>query len=244
MSGVNRSGAIKKTRVAQVAGLALIALTAGAVIYTPELPKAQSQQPDGFYGIDPNGEQANQSKPKQERYAMDSDEASRIGDIFQSVSKVEKPRVITPKPTPNDPEQTETVIAEADGWKYLGGVFEPSINFALVEINGSQRMLKEGMKLADLNAEVISVEEGKIEINRNGKREQITLAKSNGALVSVSDATEQGAKATIIAPGQQAERDYLSARERQTLGTDADKRAAEFERRKRERENRLIGIDR
>ena len=108
---------------------------------------------------------------------MDSGEASRIGDIFQSVAKVEKPRVITPKPRPDDPEEPKTVIAEADGWKYLGGVFEPSINFALVEINGSQRMLKEGMKLAELNAEVISVEEGKIEINRNGKREQITLSQ-------------------------------------------------------------------
>lgn len=244
MSGVSRSGAIKKTRVAQVAGLALVALTAGAVIYTPPLPEAKSPQPSDFPIEDsqPNPGNPGDNTPT----SLSVSDADNIGERFNdagNIIKTEKP-IIPPVVGTTQDEGTQD-IAEATGWKYLGGVFEPSVNFALVEINGSQRMLKEGMKLADLNAEVISVEEGRIEINRNGKREKITLAKSNGALVSVSDPAESGASASgVIAPGMQTARDYQSARDRQSIESDADKRRAEFERRKLERENRLVGIDR
>jgi hypothetical protein len=221
-----------------------VALAAGAVIYTPELPKPRNTQMDEFFSSDPSDPDTNQNSSSNTQSFADVDPLQVGGRLNSSASIIQTPKQSTKTPVEDTGDDFDS-IAEADGWKYLGGVFEPSINFALVEINGSQRMLKEGMKLADLDAEVISVEEGRIEINRNGKREKITLAKPTGALVSVSDSTETGAQASgIIAPGQNTARDYQSARDRQTIGTDADKRRAEFRRRSLENENRLVGIDR
>ena len=242
MSGVNRSGAIKKTRIAQVAGLALVALTAGAVMYNPGLPEPKSAQAGDPFGGDPSDENTDQTG---DSYSIDPSESSRVGDILNSVADIEKAEKITPPKIPGEGQETVAAIPTADGWRYLGGVFEPTINFALVEIDGKQRMLKEGMKLPEYDAEVLSVKEGRIEITRNGVREKITLAAVSGALVSVSDAAEGGARASsIIAPGMQTEFDIVSSRQRQIIGTDADKRRAEFERRKLERENRLLGNDR
>jgi len=243
VSGVNRSGAIKKTRIAQVAGLALVALTAGAVMYNPGLPEPKNEQAGDPFGDDPSAENTNQSQTG-DSYSIDPSESYHIGGILNKIAGLEKTIVITPtgkNDVDNPPPETPT----ADGWRYLGGVFEPNISFALVEIDGKQRMLKEGMKLPEYDAEVLSVEEGRIEITRNGVREKITLTAASGALVSVSDPAEGGARASsIIAPGMQTEFDIVSSRQHQIIGTDADKRRAEFERRKLERENRLVGIER
>jgi len=242
VSGVNRSGAIKKTRIAQVAGLALVALTAGAVMYNPGLPEPQNSQADNALGDDQSA--GNAAKNQSDDF-FDPNEASGVGGRLQEVANIEKAIKITPTKTPDEEEAIGATIPTADGWRYLGGVFEPTISFALVEINGKQRMLKEGMKLPEFDAEVLSVEKGRIEITRNGVREQITLAASTGSLVSVSDPAEGGARASsIIAPGMQTEFDIVSSRQHQIIGTDADKRRAELERRKLERENRLVGIER
>jgi len=246
VSGVNRSGAIKKTRIAQIAGLAFVVLTAGAVLYSPKLPDPKNAQTDNLVGDDPTATSEAQN-PSDGSYGINPDDSSHVGGILNKIANIEKMAPVAPTNGGgvDDPDPDLPTIPTADGWRYLGGVFEPSINFALVEIDGKQRMLKEGMRLPELDAEVISVEEGRIEITRSGKREEITLAASTGVLVSVSNPKESGALgSSIIAPGQQIDRDVISARQHQILGTDADKRRAEFERHKLERENRLQGNER
>lgn len=241
MSGVNRTKAIRKTRIAQVVGLALVALVAGAVIYDPGLPEAPAQHA----GFGENGS-TDTNQPSGSNSVDNQQEINpgMIGNSLQSIAKVEgvdEVERISPDP---QPDQQTTTVASADGWKYLGGVFEPNFSFALVEIDGKQRMLRKGTRLEAYDAEVIDVARDKIEIDRGGLIEQISLSDSSGQIVSVSTQPEQGASAVAM-PGRSANRDYLSDVENQAENqADVAKRRAEFERRMKEREERLRGENR
>ncbi|RNC82559.1 MAG: hypothetical protein ED559_12505 [Phycisphaera sp.] len=244
MSGVNRTKAIRKTRTAQVAGLALVVLVGGAVMYDPGLPEAPVQ-PTEFGG--PAATDPTQGNP-QNRFSNEPEiNPGMIGGTLDRVNGTrvaEEPETGTPKPVGG--EQTDTGgIASSDGWKYLGGVFEPNFSFALVEIDGKQRMLRKGTRLDAYDAEVIDVARDKIEIDRGGVIERISLANSSGQIVSVATQPEQGAAATIITPGRAGNRDYLSDREQQMSNmADAEKRRAEFDRRQKELEERRRGENR
>ncbi len=242
MSGANRTKAIRKTRIAQVAGLVLVALVAVAVIYDPGLPEAPSQ-PAVFGGSESTDTpQANNSTPADNQQDIN---AGIIGDSLQNVAKVEGVEQIEPITPDTQPNQQTTEVTSADGWKYLGGVFEPNFSFALVEIDGKQRMLRKGTRLEAYDAEVIDVARDKIEIDRGGVIERISLSKSSGQIVSVATPPEQGAAATINIPGQAATRNYLSDRDTQIENmTDVEKRRDEFERRMKEREMRQRGEER
>ncbi|GAB5497135.1 MAG: hypothetical protein Phyf2KO_22150 [Phycisphaerales bacterium] len=243
MSGVNRTKAIRKTRIAQVAGLALVALVAGAVMYSPGLPEAPAQ-PTGFG--DPMTDESTQERSSNANLQQEDVNPEIIGGNFDKTNNI-VPKPIDPKPTTSEPDPVggTTAIATNDDWKYLGGVFEPNFSFALVEIDGKQRMLRKGTRLEAYDAEVVAVSRDEIEISKGGVIERISLSDSTGQIVSVANQPEQGAAATVAMPGRDAGRNYLSDIENQAENqADVDKRRAEFERRMKEREERLRGNNR
>ena len=235
MSGTSKASATRKMRVAQVAGLCMVALAAGAVMFKPGLPERPTPT-DPNTAVDGQDQQSN-AKPKS-RYDFDPNTTGQrlneIGDITIAAKTDEsidiKPVTPTPTPTP-----------ETRGWMYLGGVFEPKTNFAFVSINGSQRMLRQGAYLPEYDATVISVEPGKIEIEREGMREHISLAKPAETLVSVSSTTAQQVGNSPFVPGRPVTpADARMQREELESNPDIEKRRAEFLRRQRDRE----GIER
>lgn len=235
MSGTSKASATRKMRIAQVAGLCMVALAAGAVMFKPGLPERPTLT-DPNTIEDGQDTQAN-AKPKS-RYDFDPDMSGAglngAGDIT-IVAKTDETIDIEPV-TP-----TTTTTPETRGWMYLGGVFEPKTNFAFVSINGSQRMLRQGAYLPEYDATVISVEPGKIEIEREGMREQISLAKPAETLVSVSSTTAQQVGNSPFVPGRPVTpADARMQREELESNPDIEKRRAEFLRRQRDRE----GIER
>lgn len=241
MSRVNRTGAIRKTRIAQVAGLALVALVAGAVMYDPGLPEAPAQLTGFGDPMDSEG-----SSKTGSNQALDVPEINpdMVGGTLDRVVGI-KPKPVVATPITPDPGQTKVVADPSDGWKYLGGVFEPNFSFALVEIDGRQRMLRKGTRLDAYDAEVISVDRDQIEIDRNGVIERVSISNSTGEIVSVATQPEQGAKTAVAVPGRAGNRDYMSEREQEGENlTDIEKRRAEFDRRMKEREARLRGENR
>ncbi|MCA9271562.1 MAG: hypothetical protein KDA31_00815 [Phycisphaerales bacterium] len=238
MSATSKSSATRKMRIAQVAGLCMVALAAGAVMFKPGLPDrpAPANQSPVFGGEEPTNNAKSNS-----RYEFDADMS---GDGLNKAGKT----IIETKTDETDTEFAEIpkpdpVTPETRGWMYLGGVFEPKTNFAFVSINGTQRMLKQGTYLPEYDATVVSVEPGKIEIEREGMREQITLAKPTETLVSVSSPTAQPiGNGGLNVPGRQLTPadSRVMQREEFENNPDIDKRRAEFLRRQRERE----GIDR
>ncbi len=240
MSGVSRTKAVRTMRIAQIAGLGMVALAAGAVMFSPGLPEpkadwADPQGPDIVGQPDGGGSKKPISRP-----GIDTGSA---GDALDQIANIEKPAETDTTTTIEMDKPPETAVPEARGWAYLGGVFEPKVSFALVNINGKQRMLRQGQELPELDAKVVSIEPGRIEIEREGRRERIERSKATGTLVSVSSGTETGAVAgsTIIAPGDNQMR-TLRAVQREELenNPDLDKRRAEFLRRQQERQ----GIER
>lgn len=236
MSATSKSSATKKMRIAQVAGLCMVALAAGAVMFKPGLPErpTPADPNPNFGGEEP---QANANTPQ--RYEFDADLSGDGLNRAGNVKPDEKPTdtggtdvAQVPKPEP---------APETRGWMYLGGVFEPKTNFAFVSINGTQRMLKQGAYLPEYDATVISVEPDKIEIEREGMREQISLAKTERTLVSVSSPTAQPIGGSLNTSGRPlTPADARAQREELENNPDIDKRRAEFLRRQRERG----GVDR
>jgi len=227
-------------RIAQIAGLGMVALAAGAVMFSPGLPEPETNwaDPEGTEIVD-QPDAGNTKKPIS-RPGIDTGSA---GNELDKLAKVEKQAAPVIPTTPVNNEPTEGNVPEARGWAYLGGVFEPKVNFALVNINGKQRMLRQGQELPEFDAKVVSIEPGRIEIEREGRRERIERSKPTGTLVSVSSETETGAVAgsTIIAPGNNAAQ-TMRALQREELenNPDLDKRRAEFLRRQQQRQ----GIER
>lgn len=235
---VNRKSAIRKTRVAQILGLGCVALAAGAVMFEPGLPNVTA--PTGFPDLaSPDDGQSSGSM-----YTLTSADLdpSMIGSSLNKAGGVTPAEVDkTSKEAPVDTGRT-TTQQDNGSWKYLGGIFEPNFSFALVEIDGTQRMLRAGTRLDDLDAEVISVGRDAIEIERGGVTERIGLSSPSGSLVSVNKPKEEGA--TVVPLGEDREfRDYRSTNDPDVMRLDAEKRQAEFQRRLDERRNRMRGND-
>lgn len=227
MSGTSRSSAARRMRVAQVLGLCMVALAAGAVVFKPGLPEGRPQT-----ATDP-GDEAVISGPVDApadsgRSGIDS---ATVGGTLNGIARI----ILTPKePAPTgDPRPEEPT--KAVGWMYLGGVFEPTTSFAFVSIGGSQRMIRQGQHLSDLDTKVISISPERIEIERSGRRERIDRAEPVGAMVSVNQAMPGAA--TIISPGVSGAREArMLQREEMQNNPDIEKRRAEFQRRQLERE--------
>lgn len=237
MSGVSKAKATRNMRIAQVVGLGMVALAAGAVILKPGLPERAPDQPTAF---DPGlGDQPTDTrKPNQQRPEIDVAIAGNNLDVL--MDRVKTP-TIEPKPVGGEEnEKPETPVSAPRGWAYLGGVFEPKVSFALVNINGKQRMLRQGQELPELDAKILSIGPDGIEIEREGMRERIERSKPAGTLVSVSE-PGGGSSTGIIAPGEATPQD-MRAMQRDELrnNPDLDKRRAEFLRRQQERQ----GIER
>lgn len=237
MSGVSKAKATRNMRIAQVVGLGMVALAAGAVILKPGLPERAPDQPTAF---DPGlGDQPTDTrKPNQQRPPIDIAMAGNSLDNLADIQKTPDIKPITPDPDP--PETANTSNQAPRGWAYLGGVFEPKVSFALVNINGKQRMLRQGQELPELDAKILSIGPDGIEIEREGMRERIERSKPAGTLVSVSE-PGGGSSTGIIAPGEATPQD-MRAMQRDELrnNPDLDKRRAEFLRRQQERQ----GIER
>lgn len=236
---VNRKSAIRKTRVAQILGLGCVALAAGAVMFEPGLPKVAA--PTGFPDLaSPDDGQSSGSM-----YTLTSADLdpSMIGSSLNKAGGVTPAKVDkTQEEPPKNSGTTTTTQQDSGSWKYLGGIFEPNFSFALVEIDGNQRMLRAGTRLDDLDAEVISVGRDAIEIERGGVTERIGLSSPSGSLVSVNKPKEDGA--SVVPLGEDREfRDYRSTNDPDVMRLDAEKRQAEFQRRLDERRNRMRGND-
>ena len=237
MSATSKASATQKMRIAQVAGLCMVALAAGAVMFKPGLPdKPERSNPNQVVEGPQTTPGTNQSQGG--RRGIDANMTGKgiddVGGVKIAVAD-EKPDgdvKIDPTPTPTP---------ETRGWMYLGGVFEPKTNFAFVSINGSQRMLKQGTYLPEYDATILSVEPDRIEIEREGMRERITLAEPAETLVSVSSPGVQPIGGNLNVPGRQiTPADARQQRDEFENNPDIDKRRAEFLRRQRERE----GIER
>lgn len=240
MSGVSRTKAVRTMRIAQIAGLGMVALAAGAVMFSPGLPEPESGWADPQGPAIADQPDTGETKKPTSRPGIDTDNA---GDALNQLAKIEKKQEQATTPIAVDTQKSEVDVPEARGWAYLGGVFEPKVNFALVNINGKQRMLRQGQELPELDARVVSIEPGRIEIEREGRRERIERSKPSETFVSVASGTETGAVAgsTIIAPGDNQARTMRTLqREELENNPDLDKRRAEFLRRQQERQ----GIER
>ncbi len=234
---VNRKSAIRKTRVAQILGLGCVALAAGAVMFEPGLPKVAA--PTGF----PDLASPDDGQTAGSMYTLTSADLdpSMIGSSLNKAGGVTPAEV---EKTQDEPPVDERRTTQQDNgsWKYLGGIFEPNFSFALVEIDGNQRMLRAGTRLDDLDAEVISVDRDAIEIERGGVTERIGLSSPSGGLVSVNETKEEGA--SVVPMGEDREfRDYRNTNDPDVVRLDAEKRQAEFQRRLDERRNRMRGND-
>lgn len=236
MSGTSKASATRKMRIAQVAGLCMVALAAGAVMFKPGLPERPTLT-DPNTIVDGQDTQANANSNQDGRRGIDADMTgdglNQAGNVKPDVKPVDTGAIDvaeTPKPTiPTDTTR---------GWMYLGGVFEPKTNFAFVSINGSQRMLRQGAYLPEYDATVISVEPGKIEIEREGMREQISLAEPAETLVSVSSTTVQQVGNSPFVPGRPVTpADARQQRLELENNPDIEKRRAEMYRRQRDRED-------
>lgn len=231
MSGTSRSSAARRMRIAQILGLCMVALAAGAVVFTPAVPEGPTNLPDNPEGSAPDPTTGNTTQTGSTPVGIDS---STAGPGLDGAGGV-KPDVVKtddPGPEPTTPPPTEI----ADGWTYLGSVIEPRTSFAFVSVNGSQRMIRLGQFIADLDTTVLSITPERIEIERSGVRERIDRAEPLGALVSVNEPSP-GTAATIISPGSPESLDArVLNREELRNNPDLDKRRAEFLRRQRERQ--------
>lgn len=235
---VNRKSAIRKTRVAQILGLGCVALAAGAVMFEPGLPKVAA--PTGF----PDLASPDDGQNAGSMYTLTSADLdpSMIGNSLNKAGGVTPAEVDETQEKPPVDTGRTTTQQDSGSWKYLGGIFEPNFSFALVEIDGNQRMLRAGTRLDDLDAEVISVGRDAIEIERNGVTERIGLSSPSGGLVSVNEPKEEGA--SVVPMGEDREfRDYRNTNDPDVVRLDAEKRQAEFQRRLDERRNRMRGND-
>lgn len=217
-------------RIAQVLGLCMVALAAGAVVFKPGMPEARTDA-----GVDP-GSSTQDPDPGNNATGGTSGglgiEHNPAGERLNRIAGITVQRETDDTPDP-DPDPMPPTPA-ADGWMYLGGVFEPTTNFAFVSVNGVQRMIREGQELTDLDTRVLSITPKMIEIERSGVRERIDRAEAVGALVSVSDTSTDGA--AIITPVSPSRDPRVIQREELENNPDMDKRRAEFLRRQRERQ--------
>ncbi len=239
VSGVSRTSAVRTMRIAQIAGLGMVALAAGAVMFRPGLPERDADWADqAGPGVETPPDEGNR---KLNLSRQDIDTAG-AGSSLDDLGKIVKAEITPITPPPIDPESNNTTDVAPRGWAYLGGVFEPTVNFALVNINGKQRMLRQGQEVPELKARILSIDPERIEIEREGRRERIERSKPSATLVSVSE-TGAGivAGSTVISPGENTARTARTLqREDLENNPDIDKRRAEFLRRQQERQ----GIDR
>ncbi len=158
-------------RIAQVAGVALA--VSAAALWALELPGVSSlpQAPDATA---PTAGQPIAQAPAPAR--LDSDAIALMAEgLEQARKKADKPKPDdggTPPPPPPD----------ENDWRYLGAIEEPGRRFALVAIEGRQRVLRPGRtvgatRLLDIQPEAITVDDG------SGPRE-IALAERTGPSVS------------------------------------------------------------
>lgn len=233
MNQTSRTSAARRTRLAQIAGIAFVALTAGAVMLRPGLPERQ-ESPDPTLPLtesDPETLPAALQPPGIDH----EDLATRINGI----GGVEEKGPVASAPPPDTGSAGDDPPAEeARGWMYLGGIFEPRTSFAFVSVGGTQRIIRAGQELTDLNARVISIDPERIEIEVDGERQRIDRAAPAETMVSVNNAVVPLASpAGVIAPGtneSRMQRDRIQME--LESNPDMDKRRAEFLRRQRERQ--------
>lgn len=236
MSVTTRTSAARRTRMAQVAGLAMVALAAGAVMLRPGLPE-RAESTGGLtdlpVGQDPN-ENASTSDGNDQAVGIEHD---RVGSSLNGSGGVEDKQETTEVAKGEDDPPPVVPTDTARGWMYLGGIFEPRTSFAFVSVAGQQRIIRAGQELADLGARVISIEPERIEIEVDGARQRIDRSEAAETMVSVSSGAVPMGSPGIIPPGSNEAFDRREL-QRQELESnpDLDKRRAEFLRRQRERQ--------
>ena len=233
MSRFNRKDALRAMRIAQVAGLALIALVIGAILYRPSIPAPAV--PTSNTTTDPN--QTSTAPAPVQTFQPD---ASTLGDLLNQVAGV-LPEEQTPEPiTPTTAQNHTPETTPSSHWKYLGGIFEPDRKLALVAIDDTQRMVHEGQALERLDIKVVSIGPDAIEILREGVPERIERSHPSGAVVSAVAMPETEGDSVLV-PGRPVTEMTNEQRLRENAtgaNPDIAKRRAEFQRRLKEREAR------
>jgi hypothetical protein len=186
--------AMRYTRIG-VAGVVVAALFAVGVFLIP-LPEADAPDPEPSVRI---GEQ----RPRQTGAADESREyAQSFTDWAEAAARL---AWAGPEPTDpviasenadegegDEPEETEVELAQGDGealepappnWRYLGAIFSPNVTEALVSVDGRQRIVAPGERVATGTGdpsqvyEVAEIDEQRIVITQGRRRFEVDRAE-------------------------------------------------------------------
>lgn len=175
MKTLTRTEAARVTRVAQIGGIALAAVTVIAAARMGGPPPADLRDLPPAH----SGEQPVDSAP--------APPTARKPDLVGVAKRLAvgwtAPASAKPPPTPSGPP---TPNSNASAWRYLGSVVEPTRTLALLS-DGRQRFIAEGELIVD-GIRLAEVHDGHVILNANGRPQRIDRAERFGTRLSSSAA--------------------------------------------------------